>query len=101
MGDEIVAWRRRIGSFAFRSGNSVGGTSRKNNRKTGDFRMALFLASLLVIVGSTHPNPGPPKGATINKRFESETENQLFNSIRKLESKLVRMESHLNFFAYV
>ena len=94
--DDVSAWRARIGSFAFCGRLSDGGTSKKKNKRTGDIRMALFLVSLLVVTGSTHPNPGP----ATNKPFGSSAENEIFNRIRTRENKLVRMESHLEFWFF-
>jgi hypothetical protein len=93
MGNDVQQWRSSIGGF-------VGGRIQQIVKKEsynykGDARVALLIFTLLVAAGSVHPNPGPPFKPF--KPFQSHEENMLFNQIRSLEGKLIRMESHFEF----
>ena len=54
---DLLTWRARIGIHAFGGGSNIAVTSKENNGS--DIHLAIFMASLLVLVCSIHPNPGP------------------------------------------
>jgi hypothetical protein len=99
MGNDLIQWRSSIGGFT--GGGIQLIVSRDANNYHGDMHLAIFFLILLVTSSSVHPNPGPTFGhQNTNKPFYCQEENKIFNQIRHLEGKLLRMESHSEFIRF-